>query len=118
MSPCKYPSINVIQCLSEKKEIRSYATSGIVHVVRITWLEDCDRLKKEIPVYHRHIAQDLLLPKGSTILYLNILHTCLIFFILLLYIILGYRPYQSLIYFLYVPLSMFIAIFDSAIPIS
>lgn len=53
-----------IPCCSEKKEVRSLAAFGIIHVVRATWLEDCDRGKKEIPVYERHIAQDLLLPKG------------------------------------------------------
>ncbi|EXB60138.1 DNA topoisomerase 2-binding protein 1-A [Morus notabilis] len=49
----------------EKKEVRSLAAFGIIHVVRTTWLEDCDREKKEIPAYQRHVAQDLLLPKGA-----------------------------------------------------
>ncbi|GMI77118.1 meiosis defective 1 [Hibiscus trionum] len=50
---------------SEKKEIRSFAASGVIHVVKTNWLEDCDRQKKEIPVHQRHVAYDLLLPKDS-----------------------------------------------------
>ncbi|KAE8726181.1 Topbp1, putative isoform 3 [Hibiscus syriacus] len=50
---------------SEKKEVRSFAASGVIHVVKTNWLEDCDRQKKEIPVRQRHVANDLLLPKDS-----------------------------------------------------
>ncbi|XP_028781533.1 DNA topoisomerase 2-binding protein 1-A isoform X2 [Neltuma alba] len=50
----------------EKKDVRSLAALGIIYVVKTAWLEDCDREKKEVPVLKRHIAQDLLLPKGST----------------------------------------------------
>ncbi|XP_015885769.3 uncharacterized protein LOC107421117 isoform X3 [Ziziphus jujuba] len=50
---------------NEKKEVRGLAAMGVIHVVRTTWLEDCDREKKEIPVFQRHIASDLLLPKGA-----------------------------------------------------
>jgi hypothetical protein len=50
--------------LSEKKEVRSLAALGVIYVVKTAWLEDCDREKKEIPVLQRHIAYDLLLPKG------------------------------------------------------
>ncbi|OMP05431.1 hypothetical protein COLO4_08845 [Corchorus olitorius] len=49
----------------EKKELRTLAASGVIHVVKPNWLEDCDRQKKEIPVQQRHIACDLLLPKDS-----------------------------------------------------
>lgn len=49
----------------EKKEVRSLAAFGVIHVVRTIWLEDCDREKKEIPVLPRHLASDLLLPKDS-----------------------------------------------------
>ncbi|KHG06354.1 DNA topoisomerase 2-binding 1 [Gossypium arboreum] len=49
----------------EKKEVRSIAASGVIHVVKTSWLEDCDRQKKEIPVHQRHVAYDLLLPKDS-----------------------------------------------------
>ncbi|XP_054788332.1 uncharacterized protein LOC129294174 isoform X2 [Prosopis cineraria] len=49
----------------EKKDVRSLAALGIIYVVKTTWLEDCDHEKKEVPVLKRHIAQDLLLPKGS-----------------------------------------------------
>lgn len=49
----------------EKKEVRDIAASGVIHVVRTTWLEDCDRQKKEIPVLGRHMAYDELIPKAS-----------------------------------------------------
>ncbi|XP_065847986.1 uncharacterized protein [Euphorbia lathyris] len=51
----------------EKRELRGLAASGVIHVVRSTWLEDCDREKKEIPVVRQHIAYDLLLPKDSMV---------------------------------------------------
>ncbi|XP_039170840.1 DNA topoisomerase 2-binding protein 1-like isoform X3 [Eucalyptus grandis] len=50
---------------SEKKEVRSIASMGLINVVRRGWLEDCDREKKEVPVLQKHIALDLLVPKGS-----------------------------------------------------
>ncbi|XP_022134020.1 DNA topoisomerase 2-binding protein 1 [Momordica charantia] len=50
----------------EKKEVRDIAASGVIHVVRTTWLEDCDRQKKEIPVLGRHMAYDALIPKASS----------------------------------------------------
>lgn len=37
---------------------------GVIHVVRTIWLQDCEREKKEISVLRRHVAYDLLLPKG------------------------------------------------------
>ncbi|OMO50359.1 hypothetical protein CCACVL1_30486 [Corchorus capsularis] len=49
----------------EKKELRTLAASGVIHVVKPNWLEDCDRQNKEIPVQQRHTACDLLLPKDS-----------------------------------------------------
>ncbi|KAF3447039.1 hypothetical protein FNV43_RR12219 [Rhamnella rubrinervis] len=49
---------------NEKKELRSLAASGMIRVVRTSWLDDCNREKKEIPVLQKHIASDLLLPKG------------------------------------------------------
>lgn len=48
----------------EKKEVRSIAALGVVYVVKTSWLEDCDRVKKQVPVLRRHIACDLFLPKG------------------------------------------------------
>lgn len=42
---------------------------GVISVVRPIWLEDCDREKKEIPVLRRHIAYDLLVPKGMTTIF-------------------------------------------------
>ncbi|XP_016899871.2 uncharacterized protein LOC103487611 isoform X2 [Cucumis melo] len=50
----------------EKKEVRDIAASGVVHVVRTNWLEDCDRQKKEIPILGRHMAYDELIPKASS----------------------------------------------------
>uniref|UniRef100_A0A803R0B0 BRCT domain-containing protein n=1 Tax=Cannabis sativa TaxID=3483 RepID=A0A803R0B0_CANSA len=49
----------------EKKEVRNLAAFGVIHVVRTTWLEDCDRKKEEIRVDQRHVAHDLLLPRGA-----------------------------------------------------
>lgn len=37
---------------------------GVINVVKTVWLEDCEREKKELPVLRRHVAYDLLLPKG------------------------------------------------------
>ncbi|KZV27508.1 DNA topoisomerase 2-binding protein 1-A [Dorcoceras hygrometricum] len=48
---------------TEMKEVRSLAANGVIHVVKTAWLEDCTRTKKEVPLLHRHIAHDLLLPK-------------------------------------------------------
>ncbi|KAL5768631.1 hypothetical protein ACOSQ2_015414 [Xanthoceras sorbifolium] len=69
----RYVSLNnklthiIVGTLSEveKKEVRSFAALGVIQVVRTTWLEDCDRERKEIPVLQRHVAYDLLLPKDS-----------------------------------------------------
>lgn len=40
-------------------------------MVKTEWLEDCNHEKKEIPVLRRHIAYDLLLPKGRLSIFLN-----------------------------------------------
>ncbi|KAL1320008.1 hypothetical protein AAHE18_14G025300 [Arachis hypogaea] len=52
---------------SEKKDVRSLAALGVIYVVKTSWLEDCNREKKEVPVLRRHIASDLLVPKGSIV---------------------------------------------------
>eukprot|EP00268_Persea_americana_P053257 TRINITY_DN6013_c0_g1_i4.p1 TRINITY_DN6013_c0_g1~~TRINITY_DN6013_c0_g1_i4.p1 ORF type:complete len:814 (-),score=125.40 TRINITY_DN6013_c0_g1_i4:2532-4973(-) len=49
----------------ERKEVRRYASWGVINVVRTIWLEDCDRERKEIPVTERHVVSDLLLPKDG-----------------------------------------------------
>ncbi|MED6208905.1 hypothetical protein PIB30_049542 [Stylosanthes scabra] len=51
----------------EKKDVRSLASLGVIYVVKTSWLEDCNRAKKEVPVLRRHIASDLILPKGSNV---------------------------------------------------
>ncbi|XP_042507747.1 DNA topoisomerase 2-binding protein 1-A-like isoform X2 [Macadamia integrifolia] len=51
---------------SEKKEVRGYAALGVIYVVRTSWLEDCDREKREVPVSQRHVASELLLPKVNS----------------------------------------------------
>ncbi|XP_010471922.1 PREDICTED: DNA topoisomerase 2-binding protein 1-like [Camelina sativa] len=53
---------------SEKREVRSIAASGVVQVVTPSWLEDCDREKKEIPVHKIYIANHLILPRDSAYL--------------------------------------------------
>ncbi|KAF4372947.1 hypothetical protein G4B88_018112 [Cannabis sativa] len=61
----KLTHVVLMQFPSEKKEARSLAAFGTIQVVRTTWLEDCDRKKKEVHVEQRHIAHDLLFPKGA-----------------------------------------------------
>ncbi|XP_010428809.1 PREDICTED: DNA topoisomerase 2-binding protein 1-like isoform X2 [Camelina sativa] len=53
---------------SEKREVRSIAASGVVQVVTPSWLEDCDREKKEIPVHQLYTATHLILPRDSACL--------------------------------------------------
>ncbi|KAL8144099.1 hypothetical protein V2J09_017131 [Rumex salicifolius] len=50
----------------ERKELRGLAAVGVTHVVQPNWLEDCERAKREISVMQRHMANDVLLPKGSS----------------------------------------------------
>ncbi|KAJ4965475.1 hypothetical protein NE237_017324 [Protea cynaroides] len=50
---------------SEKKEVRGHAALGVIYAVRASWLEDCDRVKREVPVSLRHVASDLLLPRAA-----------------------------------------------------
>ncbi|KAE9595895.1 putative BRCT domain-containing protein [Lupinus albus] len=59
----------VIGCPSEmeKKDIRHLASLGVIYVVTTSWLEDCHRQKKEVPVLRRHIACDLFLPKATSV---------------------------------------------------
>ncbi|KAG7587365.1 BRCT domain [Arabidopsis thaliana x Arabidopsis arenosa] len=53
---------------SEKREARSVAASGVIQVVIPSWLEDCDREKKEIPVHKIYTANHLILPRDSACL--------------------------------------------------
>ncbi|KAL1214562.1 BRCT domain-containing protein [Cardamine amara subsp. amara] len=53
---------------SEKREARSVAASGVIHVVTPSWLEDCDREKKEIPIHKIYTAHNLILPRDSACL--------------------------------------------------
>ncbi|KFK42130.1 hypothetical protein AALP_AA2G214700 [Arabis alpina] len=48
---------------SEKREVRSVAASGVIQVVTPTWLEDCDREKKELPIHKIYTAYNLILPR-------------------------------------------------------
>jgi topoisomerase (DNA) II binding protein 1 len=57
-------------CLSrEKKEVRRLAAWGVINVVKVTWLEDCNKTKKEVKVSTAHLASDLL-SKGTDASYL------------------------------------------------
>lgn len=60
----------------ERKEVRRYASWGVINVVRTIWLEDCDRERKEIPVTERHVVSDVLLPKGVGYIYIDIVLCC------------------------------------------
>lgn len=52
---------------------------GIIQVVKSTWLEDCDRERREISILQRHVAYDLLLPKGLLSMLALMLLMCLIY---------------------------------------
>jgi len=49
----------------EKKEVRRLAAWGVINVVKVTWLEDCNREKKEVKVSPTHVATELLLKEFS-----------------------------------------------------
>ncbi|XP_041995003.1 DNA topoisomerase 2-binding protein 1-A-like isoform X2 [Salvia splendens] len=51
----------------EIKEIRSLAAFGVISIVKTSWLEECIKKKKEVPVLQGHIAYDLLLQKDSVV---------------------------------------------------
>lgn len=52
----------VLICLDrEKKEVRRLAAWGVINIVKVTWLEDCNKAKKEVKVSPMHIATELLL---------------------------------------------------------
>ncbi|KAK3119421.1 hypothetical protein QOZ80_9AG0670220 [Eleusine coracana subsp. coracana] len=49
----------------EKREVRRLASWGIINVVKVTWLEDCSKSKKEVKVSPFHVATDLVLKDFS-----------------------------------------------------
>ncbi|XP_066336838.1 uncharacterized protein [Miscanthus floridulus] len=51
----------------EKKEVRRLAAWGVINIVKVTWLEDCNRAKKEVKVSPMHIATELLLKGFSQV---------------------------------------------------
>ncbi|KAG0529102.1 hypothetical protein BDA96_05G069500 [Sorghum bicolor] len=51
----------------EKKEVRCLAAWGVINIVKVTWLEDCNRAKKEVKVSPMHIATELLLKGFSQV---------------------------------------------------
>mgnify|MGYP004706776067 FL=1 len=57
------------QFCSEIKEVRNLAALGVIYVVKSEWLEDCDHQKKEVPVLKRHMAYDLILPRGLILIF-------------------------------------------------
>ncbi|MCI40061.1 DNA topoisomerase 2-binding protein 1-like, partial [Trifolium medium] len=48
----------------EREDVKSIAARGAVYVVKTSWLEDCDRENKQVPVLRRYNAYDLVFPKG------------------------------------------------------
>ncbi|XP_062198046.1 uncharacterized protein LOC133900812 [Phragmites australis] len=44
----------------EKKEVRRLAAWGVINIVKVMWLEDCNRAKKEVKVSPSHVATELL----------------------------------------------------------
>lgn len=51
----------------EKKEVRRLAAWGVINIVKVTWLEDCNRVKKEVKVSPMHVATELLLKGFSQV---------------------------------------------------
>uniref|UniRef100_A0A804MJJ0 BRCT domain-containing protein n=1 Tax=Zea mays TaxID=4577 RepID=A0A804MJJ0_MAIZE len=51
----------------EKKEVRRLAAWGVINIVKVTWLEDCNKAKKEVKVSSMHIATELLLKGFSQV---------------------------------------------------
>ncbi|KAL6868202.1 hypothetical protein ACP4OV_015047 [Aristida adscensionis] len=44
----------------EKKEVRRLAAWGVINLVKVSWLEDCNKAKKEVKVSPTHMATELL----------------------------------------------------------
>jgi len=44
--------------------VRTVIALGVYYVVKTSWLEDCDREKKQVPLLRRYNACDILFPKG------------------------------------------------------
>ncbi|KAM3311676.1 hypothetical protein ACQJBY_031981 [Aegilops geniculata] len=44
----------------EKKEVRRLAAWGVINVVKVKWLEDCNKIKTEVKVSAAHLASELL----------------------------------------------------------
>ncbi|EEE51791.1 hypothetical protein OsJ_33249 [Oryza sativa Japonica Group] len=49
----------------EKKEVRRLAAWGVINVVKATWLEDCNKAKKEVKVSPSYVANELLAKEFS-----------------------------------------------------
>ena len=49
----------------ERKDVVRTAALGVDYVVKTSWLEDCDREKKKVPVLQRYSAYDIVFPKGA-----------------------------------------------------
>uniref|UniRef100_J3N6K9 BRCT domain-containing protein n=2 Tax=Oryza brachyantha TaxID=4533 RepID=J3N6K9_ORYBR len=51
----------------EKKEVRRLAAWGVINVVKATWLEDCNKAKKEVKVSPTHVATEVLSKEFSCV---------------------------------------------------
>uniref|UniRef100_A0A0E0BG95 BRCT domain-containing protein n=1 Tax=Oryza glumipatula TaxID=40148 RepID=A0A0E0BG95_9ORYZ len=51
----------------EKKEVRRLAAWGVINVVKATWLEDCNKAKKEVKVSPSYVANELLAKEFSCV---------------------------------------------------
>ncbi|MCI15366.1 DNA topoisomerase 2-binding-like protein, partial [Trifolium medium] len=49
----------------EREVVISIAARGVVYVIKTSWLEDCDREKKQVPVLQEYSAYDLVFPKAN-----------------------------------------------------
>ncbi|ONK57609.1 uncharacterized protein A4U43_C09F2240 [Asparagus officinalis] len=64
--PASRPAVEDLEATLEKREVRRLAAWGVIHVVKSSWLEECDRTKKELSVSSRHVAVELLFSKDRS----------------------------------------------------
>jgi len=64
----------------EREDVVRTVALGVYYAVKTSWLEDCDREKKQVHVLRRYSAYDILFPKGVlSCLVINLCVLCLLF---------------------------------------
>ncbi|RHN47820.1 hypothetical protein MtrunA17_Chr7g0257141 [Medicago truncatula] len=51
--------------LWEREDVARTVARGVYYAVKTSWLEDCDREKKQVHVLQRYNAYDIVFPKGQ-----------------------------------------------------